>query len=335
MWIRRRFELVTGLLLASVLVGSAADADDALEPYRDRFRQGMEKYKAGALAEAIRAWSAIYEEIGPQRGYRLSFNLARAYEANFETSRAAERYQSFLDEVAARRRANEVMDPIVEREENEAQKRLAELNSTNGRIRILPGSLSVLARIDSADPRLGTFVSYVAPGSHVVVFAPGSTDEERHDVTVQAGEVVDVAPTVHLEPPVPLPAPSLPPMPRTEVDRARRLEIEHPFSPVVLYVAIGVSAASIVVPVLTYAHAYSLIDTHNALGTSLSERMTIELEYPAARTAAYASLSLPIVLGAATAGLVAYYFGKSKEREVEVGAMPLPGGFIMGLSGAF
>jgi hypothetical protein len=367
MWIRRRFELLVppgesptgvrvdggtrpiggsrhrqpnlfrtvlaGLLLASVFAGSTADADDALEPYRDRFRQGMEKYKAGALAEAIRAWSAIYEEIGPQRGYRLSFNLARAYEANFETSRAAERYQSFLDEVTARKAANEAMDPIVEREEIEAQKRLVELNATNGRIRILPGSLSVLARIDSADPRLGTFVSYVAPGNHVVVFAPGSTDEERHDVTVQAGEVVDVAPTVHSEPAVPSPAP--PPVARTGVDKARRLEMEHPFSPVVLYVAIGVSAASIVVPVLTYGHAYSLIDTHNAMSTSLSERMTIELEYPAARTAAYATLSLPIVLGAATAGLVAFYFGKSKEREVEVSATPLPGGFMTGLSGEF
>jgi hypothetical protein len=327
--------VLAGLLLASVFAGSTADADDALEPYRDRFRQGMEKYKAGALAEAIRAWSAIYEEIGPQRGYRLSFNLARAYEANFETSRAAERYQSFLDEVAARKAANEAMDPIVEREENEAQKRLVELNATNGRIRILPGSLSVLARIDSADPRLGTFVSYVAPGNHVVVFAPGSTDEERHDVTVQAGEVVDVAPTVRPEPAVPSPAPAIPQVPRTEADKARRLQIEHPFSPVVLYVAIGVSAASIVVPVLTYGHAYSLIDTHNALGTSSSERMTIELEYPAARTAAYATLSLPIVLGAATAGLVAFYFGKSKERDVEVSATPLPGGFMTGLSGEF
>jgi hypothetical protein len=331
---RRRFELVAVFLVAYVFVGLAANADDALQLYRDRFSLGMEKYKAGAMAEAIRAWSAIYEEIGPQRGYRLSFDLARAYEANSETSRAAERYQSFLDEVVARRAANATLDPIVETEEKEAERRLVDLNSTNGRIRIVPSTRSVVAQVDTADPRLGAFVSYVAPGDHVVVFAPGSTDEERREVTVQAGEVVDVSPMVHPGPAPPTPRLVLPALASPEADKVRRLEIQHPFSPIVLYVAIGVSAASVIVPAITYAHAYSLLDTYAAT-TSASERRTIEAEYNGARTEAYATLSVPIVLAAATAGLVAYYFAGSKERQVQVGATLLPGGALTAISGEF
>jgi hypothetical protein len=337
MSIRRRFERLAAMGLACLAVGSSASASDDLEPYRHRFRQGMEKYKAGAIAEAIRAWSAIYDELGPKRGYRLSFDLARAYEASSETSRAAERYQSFLDEVAARRAASETLDPIVEREEEESERRMAELKLESGRIRILPGTPSAVTRIDSADPRLGGFVSYVVPGDHVVVFAPGSAAEERREVRVEAGEMVDVSPTARPEPsPTPPAPPALVPLvTRPEPDKASRIETQRPFSPVVIYVAVGISGASVLVPILAYAHAYSLIDTHNAGTTANSERRVIEAEYPGARVEAYATLAASITLAAATGALVAYYFGGSKEREVQVGAALLPGRVAADVSVAF
>jgi len=106
---RRARTATTGTLLAfaavaGLLVGPtrARADDDALAPYRERFRTGMESYKSGAVADAIRIWRAIYEEIGPSRGYRLSYNLGRAYDVNGEATRAAERYESFLEEARDR-----------------------------------------------------------------------------------------------------------------------------------------------------------------------------------------------------------------------------------------
>ena len=307
-----------------------------MAPYRDRFRQGMEKYKSGAIAEAIRLWGAIYDEIGAERGYRLSFDLARAYEANFETSRAAERYQSFLEWVAKRKAAGETLDDIVLREEEEANLRLEALNATNGRIHILTGQNSTLTQVDSADPRLGSFVWYVAPGDHIVIFAPHADGEERRDVKVTAGEIVDVAPTPRSEIPFPALGAEKRPIAERPVSQVRRLEVVHPFSPIVLYVGLGATAVSVIAPALTYAHAYSLINTHNSPSTSATQRIKIEsTEYPNARTEAYATLAVPITLGAVTAGLIGYYFMGAKEREVRLAASPLPGGGCVGLDGSF
>jgi hypothetical protein len=328
----RRSELLAAALLAPAIViaTSSAHADeDPLAPYRDRFRQGMEKYKAGAMAEAIRTWTAIYEEIGPQRGYRLSFNLARAYEANFETSRAAERYQSFLDEVAARRSAGGALDPIVEREEQEAQSRLADLDAKNGRLRIVSSGRTVLAQIDNSDPRLGTFVAYVAPGDHVVVFAPGSRDQERHEVSVKAGELVVVsAPAEPPPPPVPVPPPP--------VARAHRMELQRPFSPSLLYVSGGVTVASLIAPIVTYAYALSLYNTNTTfpLPSGAQQRSNYD-SYLAVKPTAYATLAIPISLAAVTGGLVAYYFAGSKMHDVTIDAGVLPGGGAACLSGSF
>jgi hypothetical protein len=150
----------------------------------------MDRYKAGAMAEAIRVWNGIYEEIGPKRGYRLSFDLARAYDTNGEATRAAERYRSFLDEVLARRSANESIAPLVEHEVGDADERLSVLNREHGRIEITARADATLTQIDDADPRLGAFTAYVAPGKHVVTFGPGRDNAAKVDVSVVAGELV-------------------------------------------------------------------------------------------------------------------------------------------------
>lgn len=133
----RRAVLVASLLGAVALIASPARADDdPLASYRDRFRLGMDRYRAGAMAEAIRVWGAIYEEIGPKSGYRLSFNLGRAYDTNGEATRAVERYRGFLDEVDARRTAGEPIEPLVEHEKHDAEERITALNANHGRIEI-------------------------------------------------------------------------------------------------------------------------------------------------------------------------------------------------------
>ena len=65
------------LVLASA---RPALADDDLAPMRERFRVGLEHYEAGEIADAIVVWDEIYRELGIEKGYRLAWNLARAYD---------------------------------------------------------------------------------------------------------------------------------------------------------------------------------------------------------------------------------------------------------------
>jgi len=316
--------LVLAGFVAAVLVPAAqARADeDALAPYRDRFRLGMERYKAGAMAEAIRVWTAIYEEIGPKRGYRLSFDLGRAYDTNGEATRAAERYRSFLDEVGARRKGGEAIEPLVEREAHDAEERMTILNRDHGRIEVDAGPSAVLAQVDDTDPRLGTFTAYVAPGKHAVTFAPGTATAERVELTVSAGEqVVTHAPMQ--PPPWPQVAPA-DPRASTTVRATRR-----PFSPVILYVGAAATAVSIVAPVLAFNSASDLANTYNSGATNPADRTAAyNAYYGGARTLYYGMLSIPIALGAITGGLTVWYFAGTTEREVPISleVVPLPHG---------
>jgi hypothetical protein len=320
-------------ILPAVLLASDARADDnALAPYRDRFRLGMDKYKAGSVAEAIRIWTAIYEAIGPQRGYRLSFDLARAYDAEGDATRAVERYRSFLDEVGARRTGSETIDPLVEHEATDADERLTALNREHGRIEVVPTPLSTLAQVDQTDPRLGSFTAYVAPGKHVVTFGPGQSDNERIEVDVAAGEVVVARSTR----PVPAPALDVTPVPPEPVTKR---VLHHPFSPVVLYAGAIAAAGTIAAPVLAYEHAYSLINTYQSTNPSVTvnDKNNAYASYNGARTFAYTMLAIPITLGVTTGALTTWYFAATEEREVKVsvGVYPAYGGGGASIGGAF
>jgi hypothetical protein len=310
--------------------------DDALAPYRERFRSGMESYKAGALGEAIRVWRAIYEEIGPSRGYRLSFNLARAYDVNGEATRAAERYESFLEEAKARaasRDPSEPTEPLVAREMREAAERLEALKREHGRIEIPATAVAVLTKVDDTDPRLGAFTAYVAPGAHVVTFGPGQPSAEKVDVSVAAGEVV-VARTAPSRPVAPPPAldPVIPPPRTARVPRPR------PFSPIILYAGGVATAVAVIAPALAYSNAYSLANTYNT-SPSPATRNSALTQYFAARDLYYGLLAVPIGLAAATGGLTAWYLAAPREREVTlpltVGLAPLPGGGAVRVEGRF
>ena len=139
----------------------------------------------------------IYRELGPEKGYRLAFNLARAYEQFGDPTRAAESYDAYVTAVARRREANEPLEPNVEKQETEAQERLAELGKALGRIRFAPGHATVV-KIDNGVEHVGPssgWVAYVTPGkTHVVTFDPGTTTERHVEVSVGLGEVVLLTP---------------------------------------------------------------------------------------------------------------------------------------------
>ena len=294
------------LILALVLVPRAALAQDgdALDPLRERFKNGMESYRAGRFADAILVWDAIYRELGPAKGYRLSYNLGRAYDGFGNPTRAAEHYEIFLAEVVARRDRNETIEENVVEQETEARQRLGDLAVKNGRIRVLAGTRTHIAQLDRESPRVGAFVVYVTPGRHTVVLDA----DKSFEVDIAAGEIREIDPPEKVAPPV-------------VFERPRRYEThtEHPFSPTYLWVAGAVTVATVVIPIATYANALSIKSDYDSPSTPRDRKTQLASDYDGAKSTAYATIAIPSVLAAATVALSAWYLVGTKDVRVEVG----------------
>lgn len=343
MWIRTRSRdraraCALGVALATCVVAGAptvarADAPaegDAADRRRELFKSGMDDYANGRYHEAIAKWEAIYREIEPRQGYRLAFNLARAYDKVDDPTRAAEHYETYVAEVKRRRDEEIVMDPAVERQADDATARLEELKRTHGRIAVGPGQRVV--RIDNGEPRVAGakgFVAYVAAGKHVVRFDPDTADERSIEIDAADGALVTVE-TPAIAPP---PAPAPPPI-RWET------HTERPFSPTVLWIAGGVTVASLVLPAVLYANALSTkddFDQQNRADVPASEKDQRRNDYYNARSNAYVSFVLPAALGVGTAALATWFFLRTTEarRPVRPAASVGPSGGTVGLDGAF
>ncbi len=312
------------LALAIVLAAGAARAQEApqeeppakpsdpetarMDEYRVQLREAAADYHAGRYAEAIVKYQKVYGQVGARTGYRIAFNLGRAYESHGEPRLAAESYQTYLDEVARRRAAGETIEPKVVDQETEARERIAELGKKLGRIHVLAaGDRATIAQIDQGAPRIGEIVVYVDPGDHRVSFGGGS---EHVDVTVRAGETVDVAPPAPEQPPPP---------PRVHYEPHR----ERPFSPVVVWVAAGVAVASVTVPVVTYANALSTKSDYDAAvrTNDLATAQRLQSDYDGAKGTAYASLAVPAIFAAGAIALGTWYVLGTKEVLVPVPAI--------------
>jgi hypothetical protein len=336
MWIRRLSELSLAACLlltatrAAAVPPPATSMDDPMEQFRERFKQGMDRYKAGAPAEAIGYWEPIYRELGEQRGYRLAYNLGVAYTELGDATRAAEKLQSFLSEVEARKTRGETLAPIVTKEESDAHSRIDALTAAKGRIHVAAGSPPRAAQVDAGEPRLAGFVAWVSPGDHVVVFAPASAEQETRAVTVHAGELIDVAPT----PPPPAPAPPATPPPEVSQEASPsaasapsptvRYEPTHPFPPALVITGGAASAALAIAAIPLHQHASSLYGQYSSLPTRTGADAQ---QFYTARTWAYVTLGGAVGVAAATAGLVAWYFLGTSTREVVVTPAGIAGRF--------
>lgn len=318
------------IAVAAASRGARADEDPVTAARRERFRSGMEKYAAGSYGDAIVVWEAIYRELGEAAGYKLAFNLGRAYDKFGDSTRAAERYEVFVRRVEQERVSGEPPAPEIEHWESEAKERLAELAKTKGRIRIAAGERPTAVRIDSGEPRIGAFVAYVAPGRHTVTFGAGK-DAPRAEIEVAEGAIVDLSPP----PPAPPAAPEEPAQPAAVVAApapraAPRYDTRtvRPFSPVVLYAGAGATLAAIVVPALGYASALAIKEDYDAANERGDAHAAgVASEYESARGAAYATLAIPIALGVVTAGLATWFFVGTKETRVTIGAGSISGRF--------
>lgn len=289
---------------------SPPPADSPLDSLRERFREGMDKYKAGAFADAILIWESIYRELGSDKGYRLAFDLGRAYDALGDLIKAADHYESYLDKVTQRRAEGELLEANVERQEEVARDRLEKIAGIKARIRVKAGLRQpVIVQVDNTPARIAGFTMYVEPGAHTVTFGTGKDADVRH-LTVQRGVVVDVEPRAEV---LSVPSGTPSPEPRFET------RVEHPFSPLVLWVSAGVAVASLVVPAITYAHALSVKSDYDSARAAVSaDQQTLSNDYESARANFYASIVVPALFTAAAGGLAVWYLVGTKETRIPI-----------------
>jgi hypothetical protein len=284
---------------------------DQLDPLRDRFRAGMDRYRAGDFAGAIELWRGIYDELGPEKGYRLAYNIGRACEllaathpgtpdAFREARRALEHYAAYVAETTRRREAGEALEPVLEKQEAEAKERLGSI--------VVEGPAGTVAMIDGQHERHPGAPVWVVPGTHVVVFRPGSADQEVVTVTIDVGTTRTVAPAPRAGPPAPDRAPR--PSARFET------RTERPYGTTILLAGAGATVLAAVLPVALYADASAVAREYESLGTASAASRQLAADYDAARTAYYVSWALPAVTVAAT--LAAYWLVGVRERRVPV-----------------
>lgn len=306
-----------------------APAPDPLDSLRGRFREGMDKYKAGAFADAIVIWESIYRELGPDTGYRLAFDLARAYDQLGDGIKAADHYDTYLEKVRVRREQGETLEPNVARQEEIARERRELIVSTKGRIEVhAPARGAVVVRIDNTPARVAPFLVYVEPGNHTVTLGTGREAEVR-TLVVRRGELASVQPRDETRDETPSPSPAPPTQTVTRIER--------PFSPTVLWIGAGVAAASLVVPVITYANALSIKTEYDDPATPAADKTRLASDYESARSNAYASIVVPALFTATVGALSLWYVLGTKETRVPVTPSASVGttGASLGMSGAF
>lgn len=299
----------------------AAEEDAAVLKLRERFRAGFEKYQAGLYGEAILVWGPIYKELGPAKGYRLAFNLARAYDQIHDAPRAADHYEAYLVEVEARAATGETLEAVVLKQRDEASERIAALRAELARLRFR--GEDVLVALDATEVRLAHGTAYVTAGKHVLVYRPRTADEQRVEIDAAAGSVVDLdTPAVAVRPVV-----VAPPPPRWETHQ------ERPFPKYVLYIGAAATALSFIVPAVLYANAGSTKDdfyASRAAYPGTAERpydyqrtSTLHDDYGSQKATAYASWAIPAVLGTATVALAAYWIYGVKTVHAPIALGPL------------
>ena len=291
---------------------------DPLDTLRGRFREGMEKYRARAFGDAIVIWESIYRELGPETGYRLAFDLGRAYDEVGELIKAAEHYQTYLDRVSARRAAGESLETNVQTQETIARERLERIIRIYGAVHVAPASRAVIVHVDNAAPRVAGFTVYVEPGTHTVTFGTGPTAESRK-VVVRRGELVEVK------------APAETPV----MEQRFQTRVQHPFAPLVIAVGAGVAVVSLVLPAVLRANALSIKDEYDGT-TNRADKERLHSDYDSARSNAYAAIAVPAVLGAAAGGLALWYVLGRRETRVPLPTVTItPAAGSAGLSARF
>jgi hypothetical protein len=276
-----------------------AHAQPAAPEQDAAFRNGLDQYTHGNNTGAIATWESLLTTMGEERGYKVLYNLARAYQAIGDITHAIERYRAFVKQVGAR---TDVPKELAERAAD-AQSRVEQLERSYGAIRMnapTHGGL-VLTRVGSSEPRAAGYVVWLAPGRHDLELFVGTDHVKKLTVEVVPGKTLDIDTSPPEEPPSPAPVVNPPPPAQT-----KSAEPPPPQSNRWVWIGAAATAVSIAAPVITYVVASQKKDDATALGRGSDGYPAARDSFDSWKTINYVSYALPAVLALATIGYVVF-----------------------------
>lgn len=271
------------------------------------FKRGLDQYSHANYTGAVATWENLLGSLGEERGYKILHNLGLAYEKLGDVTRAVERHTAFVKHVEQ----NPALDtgPLHARVED-SRAHLKKLRSTHGAIEVKAptGSMIVMTKVGTAEPRAAGYVVWLDPGTHSVELYVGTDQSRVVTVEVKADQTIPV----EVSAPTPVVVAPPPPPPRPP---------EHHTSPWV-FVGAGVTVASLALPITLFVVANGKRDDATVFGTGQREYATAQSSFESARTAYLISWLLPVALGAAT-GIGFYLDRRSADVRVAVGPMAI------------
>lgn len=306
---------------------SASEAPASADDSNAVFQQGLAKYEAGQVAEAAEQWEQLRERLGPDRGWKLLYNLGLAYDRMGDATLAVERFESFLVQVAARVGALPVE---YEQRREDAALRLLALKQSHGAVVLPPAVGSVRVRIDDATTRAVGFTAYLQPGDHGVTLigSAGATRTER--ITAVAGQSIELDtrdPALALAVAPPTGRRSSGPI------GGDRLAEPAEFPTTVVLIGAGLTAAAVVLPTALWYYAADQREEADDLGRGHTGYAAAVEDFESARTAYQVSYLLPATLGAATLGVAIW--GLIEVGSTSEAPLPVDGSAVVTSEGGF
>jgi tetratricopeptide (TPR) repeat protein len=294
-----------------------APADDT----NARFAEGLALFESGKHDEAAASWEQLLRDIGPARGWKLNYNLGLAYYAADRATLAVERFEAFVQRVAAETAA---LNEALEQRREDAAAKLGAIRASHGAV-LLPPAPKVTVSVDDQPSRPVGFTAYLLPGRHRVLVIGAEGHQRVSSLEVLAGrqQTIDTRD--------PKPAPVSVPMPPPVVRPALPSSEEPPgFPTIVVAIGVGLTAAGFILPAVMYGRASDARTTADDLGAGHSGYPAAVDDFESARRTYRLSWALPGVIGAITAGIAVY--GVIRVTTAEPGASPTA--ILLGPTGA-
>lgn len=320
--------LATLSLVSTAAPAPASGCDDAeREAESAAFRQGLERYRAGEAAGAVEIWEGLLKTLGIECGWKVLFNLGRAYEKLGNPTKAIESYSAFV--VAADKQPNP--DEKARETRSEADASIARLKAKYGAIFVpAPKRGVVLVRVGVGDPQPAGFTLYVTPGTHQIELFSRTARASTRTVSVHAGQVTQVAIPSNDAPAAIAKSPQVERPPQETPARGSRS-----FPVALVAVGSGLTLAAGGATLFLYTRQASKRDDAEEVSRSAPEYADLRDEHSDARRMYHLGLAATGIFAVATASVVVVHLLGSDDAPVKAGASLVPGAGYAGVNGRF